>query len=151
MENDIEAKNVGEQVTSSHREERLVRHLWKCGYVKPSAKPVKVIELGDGKIKVAGSCRMQQPLDQPDESYHESYEDALRRFVANGERDLKRAEAELAGAKRRMASRKAMWTKHCESLPNDLAEARRNSALPPEKTSPPLPPATCSGAKMDAE
>ena len=91
-------------------QERLVRHLWRCGYVKPSAKPVTVIELGDGQIKVVGSCRIRQPLDQPNESYHESYEDALRRFVENGERDLKLAEAELAGAKRRLASRKAVWT-----------------------------------------
>lgn len=93
----------------------LVRLLWRCGYVKPSAKPVKVIELGDGQIKVVGSCRIHQPIDQPNESYHESYDEALIRFVANGERDLKRAETELAGAKRRLKSRKAMWAKHRES------------------------------------
>lgn len=105
-------------------QERLVRRLWRCGYVKPSAKPVKAIELGNGQIKVVGSCLIYQPMDQPNESYHDTYEDALRRFVANGERDLKRAETELAGAKRRLASRKAMLTKHLKSLPND--EERHN-------------------------
>lgn len=109
----------------------LVRLLWRCGYVKPSAKPVKVIELGDGQIKVVGSCQIHQPIDQPNESYHESYEDALRRFVANGERDLKRAETELAGAKRKLASRKAMWTKHCE-LCRTLSPSGRAGAVTAE-------------------
>lgn len=88
--------------------------LWRVDW-KVSAKPVKCIDLGDGKIKVVGSCRIEQQRDERTESYHETYEAAMMRFLTNAQRDVNNADKNLKNAKRRLAGAKSKWNSYLAS------------------------------------
>jgi hypothetical protein len=77
-------------------------HLWRCGCGRISTKPVKVINLGDGNIKVVGSCLITQKRDDRNESYHDNYAEAVSRLLVNAQRDVNEAKKKLDGAKRRL-------------------------------------------------
>lgn len=93
--------------------------LWRAGWGRISAKPVKCIELGGGYIKVVGSCTIKQKRDDRHESYHDSYKEALMRLLTNAAREMKDAEKELASAKRRLGKAKAKWCNYVAS-PNSV-------------------------------
>lgn len=95
--------------------------LWRVGWGRISAKPVKVIELGDGYIKVVGSCLNKQKRDDRNESYHDTYKDAMLRFLTDAQRDVNDAETKLANAKRRLKGARAKWMSYCAS-PNEKGQ-----------------------------
>lgn len=92
--------------------------LWCVSFGRISAKPVKVIDLGNGEIKVVGSCRIRQKRDERNESYHDTYKAALIRLLANAQHDVDDAKKELSNAQRRLKSVRAKWTSYCAS-PDD--------------------------------
>lgn len=91
--------------------------LWRVDW-RVSSKPVKCIELGDGKIKVIGSCMIKQKRDERDESYHETYKEALLRFLANAQRNVNGAAKHLKNAKRHLLVANAKWNSYLAS-PNE--------------------------------
>lgn len=82
--------------------------LWRVDW-KISSKPEKCIELGNGKIKVVGSCRIWQLRDERNESYHDTYKEALTRYLSNAQRDVNDAAKRLKNAKNRLAVAKSKW------------------------------------------
>lgn len=90
------------------------RMMWRLSW-RISTKPVKVIMLGGDQIKVVGSCRISQSLDERHESYHDTYKDAMLRFLANAQRDVNDAKKELANAQRHLKTVNAKWMSYCAS------------------------------------
>ena len=96
--------------------------MWRVDW-KIYSKPVRVINLGDGNIKVVGSCMITQKLDDPRESYHETYKAALLRYLTNAQRDVNSAKKKLANAQNRLKSANAKWMSYLAS-PNSESSHR---------------------------
>ena len=92
--------------------------LWRVGWGRISSKPVKCIELGNGEIKVVGSCMIKQKRDDRNESYHDTYKAAMLRFLTDAQRDVNEAKKKLANAQSRLKSANTKWMSYCAS-PND--------------------------------
>jgi hypothetical protein len=94
-------------------------HLWRVDW-KISSKPVRVIWLGDGKIKVIASCRIEQKIDEGRESYHDTYNEAMMRFLTNAQRDVNDAKKKLAKAQSRLKAANRKWVSYVASPNADL-------------------------------
>lgn len=86
--------------------------LWSVSFGRISSKPVEVIELGDGEIKVVGSCRIKQKRDEFHESYHDTYKSAMTRLLADAQFDVNHAKKKLTNASRRFTSAKLKWNSY---------------------------------------
>lgn len=98
-----------EPVTQSPSSEIL---LWCVSWGTISAKPKKCLDLGNGEIRVVGSCLIRQKRDDQNESYHDTYHQAMIRFVADAQRDVNNAKKQLANAKRRLKNAKTKWNSY---------------------------------------
>lgn len=97
--------------------------LWHLCYGRIKPKPVRAIDLGDGFIKVVGSYTTKEKRDDRNQSYHDSYKEALMRLVANAQRDVNQAKKELASAQRRLAKAQTKWASHIASSADILIKA----------------------------
>lgn len=86
--------------------------LWRVTW-KVWPKPVEVIELENGFIKVVGSCLIQQKRDQAHESYHDTQKEAVMRFLVDRQRDVNQAKKDLLKAQNRLKSARSKWTAFC--------------------------------------
>lgn len=79
--------------------------LWcvSCGKISKK-NPVDVIDHGDGTITVPKSYRVVQPKVDKYESYHATHQEAVIHILAEAQRDVNRADAELTNARRRLRS-----------------------------------------------
>lgn len=99
--------------------------LWRVRWGRISSKPVKCLDLGDGNIKVVGSCTIKQKRDDYNESYHDTYKAAVLRLLADAQRDVNRAKKELASAQRHLKTATAKWMSYCAS-PNEKLTNRQS-------------------------
>lgn len=106
-------------LAATHGSEML---LWRVGWGRISSKPVKCLDLGNGEIKVVGSCLIKQKRDDYNESYHDTYKAAVLRLLADAQRDVNRAKKELASAHRHLKTATAKWMSYCAS-PNAPLQA----------------------------
>lgn len=83
--------------------------LWRVSWGRISSKPIKCIELGNGILKVVGSCLTKQDRDGRYESFHETHKSAVLRVLTDAERDVETAEKNLKNTKRRLVSLKSKW------------------------------------------
>lgn len=102
-------------LAATHGSEML---LWRVGWGRISTKPVKCLDLGDGNIKVLGSCTITQKRDDYNESYHDTYKAAVLRFLADAQRDVNRAKKKLSSAQRHLKTATVKWMSYCAS-PNE--------------------------------
>ncbi len=75
--------------------------MWRVDW-KVSKKPVPVIMLGEGEIKVVGRCRISQPLIDSHESYHATEAEAIQKLLENATNDVAMAKHKLKLAKDRL-------------------------------------------------
>lgn len=93
----------------------MTMNLWAVVWGRIREKPVKAIDLGDGYIKVVGSCLIKQKRDDRNESYHDTYQAAVIRLLSDAQRDVNDAKKHLTNAQRRLVSAKAKWSSHVAS------------------------------------
>ena len=83
--------------------------LWACSWGRVPNKPRAVMDLGNGNINLIGGCRVSQPRDDYNESFHDTREEAVARMLDNAQRDLDFAKKRFLAAERRL---KALKKKH---------------------------------------
>lgn len=89
--------------------------LWRVAWGRIASKPVRCSDLGDGYIKVVGSCLIKQRRDERNESYHDTYKAAMMRFLADAQRDANDAKKSLVNAQRRLKMAQTKWAGFCAS------------------------------------
>lgn len=91
--------------------------LWRVSCGQISKRPIAVIDHGDGTISVnkkdRRGCRTVQPKTEKYESYHETEQAAVNHILAEAQRDLNRAEAEVVRAKRRLKTARSKFLNFC--------------------------------------
>lgn len=102
--------------------------LWRVSCGQISKRPIAVIDHGDGTISVnkkdRRGFRTVQPKTENYESYHETEQAAVNHILAEAQRDLNCAEAEVVRAKRRLKTARSKFLNFCAS-PNADDEPRR--------------------------
>lgn len=96
--NDLKAR-------AASKDKRPTIPMWRvrCGQLSKK-NPIQVIDNGDGMITEPRSLWCSRPKIGPFESFHETRQAAVIHILAEAQRDVNRADAELTKARRRLRS-----------------------------------------------